>query len=95
MRNSKIVEGADQLGVLIFGHQKNAYWFGSNLSISQARELAPMQNATALQVTSAILAGMVWPLENATANTRTRIEDLFPENFDRDDSWQFRNILVR
>lgn len=59
-----IVEGIDELGVLLYGHDRNAYWYGSRLSNAHARELAPYQNATGLQVTSAILAGMVWALEN-------------------------------
>ena len=63
----EIVDGIDELGVLIYGHAKNAYWFGSQLSIEQTRELAPYQNATGLQVTSAVLAGMVWALENPEA----------------------------
>ncbi|MCG5234846.1 homospermidine synthase [Xanthobacter oligotrophicus] len=63
----EIVDGIDELGVLIYGHAKNAYWFGSQLSIEQTRELAPYQNATGLQVTSAVLAGMVWALENPNA----------------------------
>jgi homospermidine synthase len=62
-----IVDGIDELGVLIYGHQKNAYWYGSQLSIEETRVLAPYQNATGLQVTSAVLAGMVWALENPTA----------------------------
>ncbi|SER16061.1 homospermidine synthase [Faunimonas pinastri] len=61
---SEIVDGADELGVLLYGHARNAYWFGSQLTIEQTRKLAPDQNATALQVTSAVLAGMVWALEN-------------------------------
>ena len=56
-----------QLGVLLYGHAKNAYWFGSQLSIEETRDLAPHQNATGLQVTSAVLAGMVWALENPDA----------------------------
>jgi homospermidine synthase len=59
-----IVDGIDELGVLLYGHERNAYWYGSRLSNVRARELAPHQNATGLQVTSAILAGMVWALEN-------------------------------
>ena len=62
-----IVDGIDELGVLLYGHGKNAYWYGSQLSIEQTRELAPYQNATGLQVTSAVLAGMVWALENPNA----------------------------
>jgi homospermidine synthase len=59
-----IVDGIDELGVLLYGHARNAYWFGSRLSNDEARQLAPNQNATGLQVTSAVLAAMVWALEN-------------------------------
>jgi homospermidine synthase len=64
---NEIVDGIDELGVLLYGHAKNAYWYGSRLSIEETRELAPYQNATGLQVSSAALAGMVWALENPTA----------------------------
>jgi homospermidine synthase len=64
---TEIVDGIDELGVLIYGHRKNAYWYGSQLSIDETRELAPYQNATGLQVTSAVMAGMVWALENPDA----------------------------
>ncbi|NNU81000.1 homospermidine synthase [Halovulum dunhuangense] len=64
---NEIVEGIDELGVLLYGHARNAYWYGSRLSMAETRELAPFQNATGLQVTSAVLAGMVWALENPQA----------------------------
>jgi homospermidine synthase len=64
---TEIVDGIDELGVLLYGHKKNAYWYGSQLSIEEARRIAPYQNATGLQVTSAVLAGMVWALENPNA----------------------------
>ena len=64
---NELVDGVDELGVLLYGHDKNAYWYGSQLSLEEARELAPYQNATGLQVTSAVLAGMVWALENPEA----------------------------
>ncbi|MGB0497318.1 MAG: homospermidine synthase [Rubricella sp.] len=67
LNEDEIVEGIDELGVLLYGHDKNAYWFGSRLSIEETRALAPYQNATGLQVTSAVLAGMVWALENPEA----------------------------
>jgi homospermidine synthase len=63
----EIVEGSDELGVLMYGHRKNAYWYGSQLSIDEARKLAPYQNATGMQVCSAVLAGMVWAIENPNA----------------------------
>ncbi|QQA42084.1 homospermidine synthase [Pelagovum pacificum] len=63
----EIVEGIDELGVLLFGHEKNALWYGSRLSNDETKALAPDQNATGLQVTSAVLAGMVWAIENPNA----------------------------
>ncbi|MCC0015420.1 MAG: homospermidine synthase [Rhodobiaceae bacterium] len=64
---NELVDGVDELGVLLYGHKKNAYWYGSQLSLEETRKLAPYQNATGLQVTSAVLAGMVWALENPEA----------------------------
>jgi len=64
LSENEIEDGIDELGVLLYGHANNAYWFGSQLSIEETRRVAPYQNATGLQVTSAVLAGMVWALEN-------------------------------
>jgi hypothetical protein len=64
LSEDEIVDGVDELGVLLYGHARNAYWYGSQLSIEETRALAPYQNATGLQVTSAVLAGIVWMLEN-------------------------------
>jgi homospermidine synthase len=64
---AEILDGIDELGVLLYGHARNAYWYGSQLSVEETRALAPYQNATGLQVTSAVLAGMVWALENPKA----------------------------
>lgn len=63
----EIVSGIDELGVLLAGHDKNAYWYGSQLSIAETRELVPHNNATSLQVTAAVLGGMVWAIENPSA----------------------------
>ncbi|MCA1298420.1 homospermidine synthase [Stappia indica] len=67
LEEDEIVDGVDELGVLLYGHARNAYWYGSQLSIEETRELAPYQNATGLQVSSAVIAGMVWALENPEA----------------------------
>jgi homospermidine synthase len=122
----QIADGIDELGVLLYGHKKNAYWYGSQLSIEETRRIAPYQNATGLQVTSAVLAGMVWALENPKAGIveademdfRRCLEvqtpylgpvigqytdwtpldgrpGFFPEDIDRKNPWQFRNVLVR
>jgi homospermidine synthase len=56
--------GIDELGVLLAGHAKNAYWYGSQLSIDEARQLCPYNNATSLQVTVAVLSGVIWAMEN-------------------------------
>ena len=50
--------------MLLAGHAKNAYWYGSQLSIDEARALVPFNNATSLQVTVACLSGMIWAMEN-------------------------------
>ena len=53
----EIIAGIDELGVLLAGHKKNAYWYGSQLSIDEARKLAPHNNATSLQVTVVVPGG--------------------------------------
>ncbi|GAB1480813.1 homospermidine synthase [Paracoccaceae bacterium] len=63
----EIISGGDDLGVLLYGHARGAMWYGSRLTIDQARNLAPYQNATGMQVTSAVLAAMVWVAENPQA----------------------------
>jgi homospermidine synthase len=60
----EIEHGIDELGVLLMGHEKGAYWYGSRLSVEEARRLARFNNATSLQVTAAALAGMIWAIEN-------------------------------
>jgi homospermidine synthase len=63
----EIITGIDELGVLLAGHARNAYWYGSQLSIEEARRLCPYNNATSLQVCIAVMAGMVWCIEHPTA----------------------------
>ncbi|MGE5096546.1 MAG: homospermidine synthase [Betaproteobacteria bacterium] len=60
----EIVSGIDELGVLLMGHRRTAYWYGSRLTIEEARRLAPFNSATSLQVVAGILGGMVWVLRN-------------------------------
>ncbi|MBV8187045.1 MAG: homospermidine synthase [Alphaproteobacteria bacterium] len=60
----EITSGRDELGVLLMGHKKGAYWYGSQLDINEARKLAPYNNATSLQVCAPVLSGIVWALEN-------------------------------
>lgn len=60
----EIVSGMDELGVLLMGHEKGIYWYGSRLSVEEARRLVPHNSATALQVTVGVLAGVVWAIKN-------------------------------
>jgi len=60
----EIIDGMDELGVLLMGHEKGAYWLGSQLTIHEARELAPLNNATSLQVASSVLGGIIWAMKN-------------------------------
>jgi homospermidine synthase len=122
---NEITQGIDELGVLLAGHSKNAYWYGSQLSIGEARELAPFNSATSLQVTSAALSGMIWAMENPTRGIVEPDEmdferplaicrpylgtvagkytdwtplyqrgELFEEDLDTSDPWQFKNVRV-
>lgn len=59
-----IVSGVDELGVLLMGHPRGAYWYGSQLSIDQARAACPHNSATSLQVTAAVMAGVIWAMRN-------------------------------
>jgi homospermidine synthase len=55
------VTGQDELGALLI-HDGGAYWYGSTLSIEQAKSLAPHNNATSMQVVSTIVASIKWML---------------------------------
>jgi homospermidine synthase len=122
---NEITEGIDELGVLLAGHRKNAYWYGSQLSIQEARKLVPYNSATGLQVTVAALSGMIWAMENPQRGIVEPDEmdferclaicmpylgsvvgeytdwtplhqrgELFAEDLDRTDPWQFKNVRV-
>jgi homospermidine synthase len=121
----EIIDGIDELGVLLMGHRRGVYWYGSRLSIDQTRRIVPHNNATSLQVTAAVLGGMVWAIEHPRAGIVepeeldfarilevaapylgdvvgvwgdwTPLDDrerLFPEDLERSDPWQFKNIRV-
>jgi len=120
-----IIDGMDELGVLLLGGPNGAYWYGSHLTIQEARQQVRHNGATTLQITSSVLAGVVWAIENpyrgiieAEELDFERIIDicrpylgevvgvysdwtplqgrnqLFPEDLDLDDPWQFKNFRV-
>jgi homospermidine synthase len=63
----EISSGMDELGILLTGHARGVHWYGSRLTIEEARDLALYNNATSLQVVAAVLGGMVWAIENPRA----------------------------
>jgi homospermidine synthase len=68
--NDEIVDGEDQLGVLLLGHDYTGWWTGSLLSIHEARALVPGQNATTLQVAASIAAAVTWMIDHPDAGLR-------------------------
>jgi homospermidine synthase len=60
----EIVHGRDELGVLLMGHDLNAWWVGSQLDIDEARALVPGQNATTLQVAASVLGAVFWMIKH-------------------------------
>jgi homospermidine synthase len=63
-----IADGFDELGVLLLGHARGAYWYGSQLTIHEARQLCPHNNATSLQVNAPALGAVVWAMRNPSAS---------------------------
>lgn len=61
--NDEIIDGKDELGVLLLGHDLNGWWTGSQLDIHEARRLVPHQNATTLQVAASILGAVTWMIK--------------------------------
>ncbi|MDZ7905892.1 MAG: hypothetical protein U5N55_09080 [Cypionkella sp.] len=66
----EITSGGDDLGVLIYGHGKGAMvvWLAP---VQCAGACAGLQR-TGMQVTSAVLAAMVWAIENPSAGCLSR-----------------------
>lgn len=59
--------GIDELGVLLMGPRIGACWYGSRLSIQEARALVSSNNATTLQVAAGILGGIAWMVDHPRA----------------------------
>ncbi|HEX2907707.1 MAG TPA: saccharopine dehydrogenase NADP-binding domain-containing protein [Phototrophicaceae bacterium] len=62
--SDEIIDGQDELGVLLLGHDLNGWWVGSRLDIHEARQLVPGQNATTLQVAASVLGALDWMIRN-------------------------------
>ena len=68
--NDEIIGGADELGVLLMGHDFTSWWCGSLLDIHTARKLVPHQQATTLQVAISVVAAALWMIENPKRGVR-------------------------
>ncbi|HEX2908490.1 MAG TPA: saccharopine dehydrogenase NADP-binding domain-containing protein [Phototrophicaceae bacterium] len=66
----EIIDGQDELGVLLLGHDLNGWWVGSQLDIHEARRLVPGQNATTLQVAASVLGALDWMIRNPRAGLK-------------------------
>jgi homospermidine synthase len=60
----EIIDGRDELGVLLMGHDFKSWWMGSLLDIHTARKLVPHQQATTLQVAISAVAAAKWAIKN-------------------------------
>jgi len=62
--SNDILQGEDELGVLLMGHDYNAWWIGSILDIKEARKLVPNQNATTVQVAISAVAAIKYMINH-------------------------------
>jgi homospermidine synthase len=62
--SDEIIDGRDELGVLLMGHDFKSWWTGSLLDIHSARRLVPHQQATVLQVAISAVAAAKWMIKN-------------------------------
>jgi homospermidine synthase len=62
--SDEIIDGADELGVLLMGHDFNSWWCGSLLDIHTSRKLVPHQQATTMQVAISVVAAAIWMIKN-------------------------------
>ena len=62
--SDEIIDGRDELGVLLMGHDFKSWWCGSLLDIHEARRLVPHQQATTLQVAISVVAAAIWMIKN-------------------------------
>ncbi|MFH1854081.1 MAG: saccharopine dehydrogenase C-terminal domain-containing protein [Candidatus Omnitrophota bacterium] len=62
--SDEIIDGRDELGVLLMGHDFSSWWCGSILDIHEARKLVPHQNATTMQVAISVVSAAIWMIKN-------------------------------
>jgi homospermidine synthase len=60
----EIIDGRDELGCLLMGHDYKSWWIGSLLDIHESRQLVPHNNATVLQVAAPAIGVLIWMINN-------------------------------
>jgi homospermidine synthase len=68
--NDEIIAGSDELGVLLMGHPYKSWWTGMLTTVEEAREAAPHQSATTVQVAASILGAIDWLLRSPREGVR-------------------------
>ncbi|AGE50256.1 homospermidine synthase [Acanthocystis turfacea Chlorella virus Canal-1] len=74
----EIESGADTLGAFLMSPDFGKWWCGSKLTIEESRRLIPHQNATIVQVSPSILAGMIYMIQHPDK------APVFPEDLPED-----------
>ncbi|AGE59850.1 homospermidine synthase [Acanthocystis turfacea Chlorella virus TN603.4.2] len=74
----EIESGADTLGAFLMSPDFGKWWCGSKLTIEESRRLIPHQNATVVQVSPSILAGMIYMIQYPD------MSPVFPEDVPED-----------
>ncbi|MBC8953956.1 saccharopine dehydrogenase NADP-binding domain-containing protein [Xenorhabdus sp. PB62.4] len=59
-----IITGSDELGILLMGHNRKTFWYGSQVDIHRARQIVPGHNATTMQVIGGVISAIIWCLTN-------------------------------
>ncbi len=122
----EIISGVDELGVLLAGHKKNAYWYGSQLVDRRGAQALPEQQRHQPAGHGVVPVGHGlghgepergprrarrdrFPAQSRDQPCRisarstgaytdwTPLHDrerLFPEDLDKTDPWQFKNVRV-
>lgn len=87
--SDEIIDGADELGVLLMGHDFKSWWCGSLLSIHDARKHVPHQQATTLQVAISVVAAAIWMIKNPKRGF------LLPDDLDHEEILKVAVPLIR
>lgn len=87
--SDEIIDGRDELGVLLMGHDFKSWWCGSTLDIHEARRLVPHQQATTLQVAISVVAAAIWMIKNPHKGF------LFPDDIDHEEILKTSTPFIR